>query len=1001
MNIIDIAVKRPVTSIMFFLVAIIIGVISILGLQVQLMPSFNIDFLSIQVAVKDQTPSTVEEEVTSIIFEGAKAVKGVDSVTSSTSANSAFISINLSKNANKKDVIDGLNKMISEQAPRLPSWAERPVVQDFDMNDMPFYYLVISGADVLTNKYALESDIKPALEKIPGITKVTLNGMQEYKVDIKLDPFKVGRYGANMSDVYQAIKAHQSETNLGLLKTSEGSLTLKSKKEIKSIDQIEGLVLSLGSSKVMLNEIADITISKTSDRSQSFYNGQASINMAITKAKTANTSSVGKAVDETLAGLKVKYPTYDFITTSNDADQINKSVDSVVKAGLIGGFFAILVLYLFMRNIMSTIIIAVSIPVSLLISMIFIKLSGTSINVISLGGLSLGVGMLVDNSIVVIENIFRHTSEGKKVKLASVIGVKEVVMAIFASTLTTIAIFLPTLFAKGLAASLFKDLAVTVIATLATSLFVAVTLVPMMASRLLKADKLKTKPLFFIDKYKTVLKWCLHHRKTVVISVIVLFIGALALIPIIGIEMMPQNEERNFTISASVIEGEDIQIQPIVMSINQALDSQADAIKAISYDINFERGSAYYNVAFEDHVKDTKAVVNSLRDLLRGQFVGISLEVGRGDYFGGDYKASMPIRLQGKDFIKLMALKSDLEKELVKLPNIKGLASKTESKNKEIQVDFDQDKLVFLGLTEAEIARQISLVSRDQMHLMSLELAGDSIDVSLKQDKDPIKSLETFTLILPTGGYVLLSELASFREIDLPESIRREGKFYTTSIQLEPLDYMMANSESQTFLAGYGFETGYGLVEDKAASDTRETMINMAIIFGMAILLVFVVLASQFESFKIPLIIMGTVPLALIGVVLGHMIFMTKIGTLSLMGIIMLAGMIVNGAIVLVDYIRQLRASGLSLEVAIVEGSMTRVRPILMTALTTILAMLPMALNIGESTKMMAPMAVAVVGGMVFGTVLTLIVIPVIYMASERKKALKQVATTNTSQEVV
>lgn len=991
MNLVEIAVKRPVTSVMFFILAIMIGVISIFGLQVQLMPTFEFDMLMVSVPVDHESTSDVEKEVASLFYDGLTEIKGIESVSSTSSTSSVYFNIQLTKNANKKDVKDNINKLISSTSGSLPEWAKQPQIVEFDINDFPFYYLVISGSDVLTNKYAIEKEIKPSLEKIDGITKVKVTGLQENFVEITLDKYKLGQYGLTFESVQQSIMSYQETSSLGYVKTENGSISLVSKQKIESIEALENLVIEVKNSRVVLNELADIKVINKSELSKSFFNGEPTINVSLSKTKAGNTSTIAAAVDSTVEQLKAQYPDYEFVVTRNDATMINESVSSVTKAAIIGGVFAVIVLLFFMKNITSTVIIAISIPVSIVISMIFLRLTGTTINVISLGGLSLGVGMLVDNSIVVIENIFRHVAHGKKIRLASIIGVKEVSMAIFASTLTTIVIFVPTLFAKGTVAMLAKDLAITVIATLGTSLFVAVTLVPMIASKWLKPNKVSAKELFFLPKYKSVLKWCLGHRKTVVALLVVILVGSFALVPIIGIELMPQEEQSTFSINASVATGEDKSILgPVHDDINKALESRKDQLGDISYEYYLDSGSLYYTIGFAENVENSDAIISELRQELVDKTPGVTVEVGDSARYGSYYGASVYVPLEGKSFIELQELKSKLEKELVALDSIKGLGAGSGSSNQQTRVVFNKDKMAYYNISENDVRSMLmSYGTKDQL-ITSLSVKGETIDVHMKQEKAEVRDIESMIIKNADGSHVMFSEIASFDTIELPDSIRREEGTYRTSLYLEPYDYMTGSKDVNAFIANYPFETGYGRVADKEAADTKETMINMAVMFGMAILLVYVVLASQFESFKIPFIIMGTVPMAMIGVIFGHLVFATKIGTLSLMGVVMLSGMIVNSAIVLIDYVSQLRKQGTPIYEAIIEGASTRVRPILMTALTTILAMLPMALNIGESTRMMAPMAVAVVGGMVFGTVLTLFIIPVIYMSWERKGDLKK-----------
>lgn len=998
MNLINIILKKPVTSAMFFIAAIIFGVVSMLGMETQLFPNMNVPATSVVASLPDGTPSEVENQVTRPLRESLMGINGVKQINSTSNAGQSYINIIFNDNVNVSKMIPEISKRINGVAGRLPSKASTPMVQEFSADNQPIFRFNISGNGVLSDKYFMENEVRPALERINGITSVKIDGLNKKKITMNLNEDALVRYGVTMDQISSAISSNNKDTYLGSLKVGDKTIAMKSAGKIENLKALKQIIVNTSKGAVMLGDLGVVNIVNDQSASISYVDGKPCINVSIKKAPSANTVTITDKVKQALAKLEAKKPNYQINILNNQGEEINSSVKSVVDAALLGAFFAVVVLLIFMRSIRTTLVIAVSIPVSILMSFIFIKATGTSFNMVSLAGLSLGVGMLVDNAIVVIENIFRYLQDGENPMEAARKGVSQVAGAILGSTLTTIAVFFPTMFATGFTATLFKDLSITIIASLGSSLIVAISLVPMLSSRFLRTKDIKfgvkkdgeSKMSKWMERYTATIKWSLAHRKTVLAMVLAALIASGGLVMVIGVELMADSPPTNFTISVSIPKGEGRQrLEPVTKTIYGQIKDRED-IEKVALDLYKENGTAYFTVNFAKGNTNTKLTINEISNAVQNKYAGVNVTVDANYSSYGNISKGISVQIKGTDSDSLLDVKAKLAKELSKVDGIKEIKDKNSSGDKEYVLRIDKGRLRSFGLTEMDIVKKLN--QRTTQSLLATEMYnnGQKMEVVLSRNQQELDDVKELMITNASGGTYLIKDFATIEERSIPNGISTTDGNYSASLKVvTDLSMTEITPKIQSVINSFTMPSGFRAIIGGETEQLASTFSNLAIILGLAVMLVYMVLASQFESFKQPFIILGTVPLSIIGVVIGHLIFRTKIGALSLMGMIMLAGMIVNGAIVLLDYVGQLRKEGYGVEEALIKASTVRLRPIMMTALTTILAMLPIALGMGQGSNNMAPMAVAVVGGLAFGTVLTLVVVPVIYLMMYKEKKSK------------
>ena len=1006
MNIAKIAVKRPVTTIMMMLVVLLLGVVSLTGLRLELMPNINPPVVAIMTTYPGAGPEEVAETVTKPIEEAVGTSAGLEMLQSQSSSNSSLVIAQYTWGTNISEVREDLSTLLGMV--QLPSNAMDPMIIKFDPTMLPVIQIAISNGDDLTHLQSLVEDmIVPQLQSIPGVASVNTVGGIEEEIVVTLNEEKLSQYSLSQQQIVQLIKGNNLTMPGGVIEEAHEKLNFRVLAKVETIEQLAALPVSVsmgdfGPDVVTLEEVADVSLAQKDVTSISKTNGQESILLTIQKEASGDTVRISSQVQDRLTDIQESYPELSVFVAMDQGEIIEMSVSNVLKALMYGGIFAILVILLFLRSIKATIIVGIAIPFSIVSTFVMMYFAGISLNILSLGGLALGVGMLVDNAIVVLENIYSHLAKNKSRKEAAIRGAAEVAGAVTASTLTTLAVFLPIVFVGGLVGDMFKELSFTVAFSLIASLAVSLTVVPAFSGFLLNPEKVKQKKEFRL--YKNIINWVLSHRLITLIITVVVFVGSLALLPQIGTEFIPTQDEGTFTINVKLDEGTTIdRTLEVIEGIEQELLSNEDVhlfTSSVGGGGMFTTGSENEGnitvnlVRREDRTKETTEIMADVEKSTSnwGDIAELTFaETNSMEAMTGSAN-QIDVQILGNDRSQIEMYTEQLANRLLEKDEITSVSTSIEEAVPEYQYNVDKDAAFKHGLTAAQVGMFIneSLQGNIAATIFDTDIRVRKADVS-----NSIEAVENLMIVSPIGHPVALK--------DIGEVVRGEGPITIVRENQQELVQLTAAYEGQDMgTVSRIVQTTINELIDELEIDTNKYTIKTAggaemmdeafrsltIAILLAIAFVYMVMASQFESLRQPFIIMFTLPLAIIGVILGLFVSGSAFGITAFLGVIILVGIVLNNAIVYVDYTNQLRSKGLSTQEALVEAGLTRLRPIVMTALTTILGLLPLALGTGEGTEMQAPMAIAVIGGLLTSTLLTLIVIPVIYslISSKDKK---------------
>ncbi|KYO68047.1 efflux RND transporter permease subunit [Thermovenabulum gondwanense] len=1010
------SIKRPVTMLMIILVILVLGFVSLTRLGIDLLPNFSFPIAVVVTEYSDAGPQEVENMVTKPLEQIIATVKNVKSISSISNEGYSTVIVQFNWGTNMDFATLDLREKIDMVKAYLPSGVKSPQIFKFDPSMLPVMEVAVYGMDDISQlkKYA-EDEIKPKLLRAEGVASVDIVGGTEREIHIKVDPSKLIFYGITMDNIARALQMENLNLSGGSIAYGDRDYLVRVLSEFKSVSQIENLPITLPSGiTIPLKDIARVEDTHKDIATISKYNGKPSITLVIQKQSDYNTVKVADKVQKELDNIKKSAgENLYFVPIFDQAEFIKKAINRVVGNAYSGALLAVLIIYLFLGNLRTTLIIGLSIPISIISTFILVYFNHLTLNMMSLGGLALGVGMLVDNSIVVLENIFRHRERGEDSIASAINGTNEVTNAIVASTLTTIAVFLPIVFIQGITAQLFKELALTVTFSLLASLAVAITLVPLLSSRLMIADKGKKITIIerfsvFYEKvekrYRKLLAWALNNRKKVVATATVLFIVSLALIPLVGTEFLPQSDAGMINVSIEMPYG--TRLEKVEETVNLVVDriKNIKEIEGILTNVGVSGSGSGMGfsttskneaqvsiklVPLSERKRKSAQVADEIRSICRtipGAKITVR-SVSTFDFSGGNLLKPISIVIKGDDLNKLKEISDRVVTAVRSVEGTREVESSLDKGRPEIQIKVDKLKVAFYGLNSAQIAKIIES-NLSGFTATKYKYQGEEINVVVKADEDVVSSIDKLeNLIIPTpsGGLVTLSQIAEIKKENGPVAINREDQVraVTVSGAISGRPVGVVNREIEEKLKTIPLPPGYEIKMGGEQEQLVEAFADLSFALILAVLLVYMVMAAQFESLFQPFIIMFSVPLAVIGVVLSLVLTGRNLNVPAFIGVIMLGGIVVNNAIVLIDFINQLRARGYSRTEAILEAGPMRLRPILMTTLTTILGLFPLALGLGEAGELRAPMATVVIGGLTVSTMLTLVVIPVVYTIFE------------------
>ncbi|MFW5648175.1 MAG: efflux RND transporter permease subunit [Candidatus Alkaliphilus sp. MAG34] len=1017
MNLSSIAVKRPVTITMIVLVVVLLGAISLNRLPIDLFPEIQLPIAVVFTSYTEAGPQEVENLVTKRI-EGAIATVGnIDTVNSITSQGNSIIIAQFNVGTDMDFASLEMREKIDLVKGFLPDDASEPMVLKIDPNIMPILQISMSTGGDLAELQSLAEDIfSQRFERIEGIASVSVGGSFVREIEIVLDQDSLSSYGLSINQLAQIIGANNMNLSGGTVDKGAQKLSVRVVGEFGTIDEIRDMPITLTTGEVIkLGDVAAVKMTAKDISTVSRTNGRDSINISIQKQSGKNTVQAANLVNKEIEDLKKDYPNINIDVVLDSSTMIKDSINNVAKNAVMGSLFAVVILYIFLKNIRTTLIIGVSIPISLIASFTLLYVNGITLNMMTLGGLALAVGMLVDSAIVVLENIYRFRTEGYSGHEAAVKGASEVGMAITASTLTTIAVFIPIVFVEGLIGTIFKDFALTVTLSLGASLLVSLTLIPVLSSKILTTDngagitkqkKRKLESVYNIfdnifakieNVYKRLLVTGLKRRKTTIIVSVVIFVVSIASLFGVATEFIPTMDEGTMSIDISMPLGTKIEKMDKLARIIEEKLAVIDEIEVMFTNLGtgdidiLTGGSSGGNsgtisvrlVKLKHRKKSTAEIAEEIRTLVRdipGAEISVR-ETSSMEMMG--FTIPISVSIKGDELEVLEKISEDFKQIISSVEGTREVETSLSEAVPEIEVLINKEIAATYGLTTAQIASAVRGVATG-VTVTKYKDEGKEIDVVIKASGDFTENLSNFEqldITTPTGINIPLQQVADLSVVRGPVRINREQqeRVVTVTGQITDRDLGSVTADVAKKLQGYEMPGGYSYNIGGEREEMVEAFEQLFLALALAVVLIYMVMAAQFESLVYPFIIMFTVPLAFSGGALALFITRKALGVTALIGVIILAGIVVNNGIVLVDYINVLRKEGKERFEAVTTAGPIRLRPILMTTLTTILGLVPLALGIGEGSELQAPMAIVVIGGLTLSTILTLVFVPVLY----------------------
>lgn len=1005
MDITKISIKRPVAIMMVMFIIIILGAVSITKMEMELTPETEMSMVMIMTTYEDAGPEKVENLVTEKIESAVANVENVESISSTSSEGNSMVSIEFNYGTNLDTAITDLRDKLSMVEATLPDGCDSPNIMKMDMNSMPIATIVVSGDDMTSDelKSFAEDDIEPRLERQEGVASVDIMGGTEQEILIEIDPERLEGLWLTMTSIGQTLSAENSNQSGGSISYGEKSMTISTKLQMESIEDVKNTPIQIADGTVMrLGDIATVTETQKEITSISRYNGESCVTLSVTQSSDGNTvTAVNNILDEVV---------------SESGSTIEDSVMNVVSNIFTGAILSVLVMFVFLKNIGLTGVIAVSMPISIIGTFVFLYFSGTTLNMISLGGMSVGVGMLVDNSVVMLENIYRYrTTLGYgKVKGTYRAG-REVRSSLIASTLTTIVVFIPFVFVSGMMMQMMTDLALAIVFSLAMSLISAMTVVPMLAGNYVNNVHRNKAPkkLDFINKmlnmfdigmkklselYGRFLRWAVWHKKRTLSCVLLVFLASLCMLPSVGMELMPSSDEGTFSVTVKAPKGSNLDtVDALSLQVEEILE-QIPEMVSMSVTMSGSSGSIMGSseessiscvlVDKNERDRSTDEIVEEVRNSVKNIAVA-EISVSSSSSMGSMMGGGVSVEIYGDDMDKLQEISDQIASQMEQVEGVRQVSSSLEDQDTEVALKIDKERARQYGLTGSDIASQVrNTVSG--FTATTLKADGTEMDIRIVFPDDSMSTLSDIndlSIMTGDGKVIPLSSVAEIAMENVPSSISRDdqSRYVTISCDVYGRDSGSVGNDIQAIIDQMTVPDGYSVKLGGTNEMMNDTFSSLGLVIVLAIALVYMVMAAQFESFVNPFIIMFTIPLAFTGAIFLLFITGEPLSMMALIGCLVLVGIVVNNGIVLIDYIDILRnRDGYSLVDAILTACPTRLRPILMTALTTILGQFPMIFSNGTNSETLKGMGLVIAGGLAASTFLTLVVVPLLYMILDR-----------------
>jgi HAE1 family hydrophobic/amphiphilic exporter-1 len=1035
------AIQRPVTMFMVSATVCLLGSISVTRLPVDLMPDVTYPSLTVRVGYSGVGPLEIEELIIRPLEQSLAAVPGLEQINSTASEGNGNVRLNFAWGTDLNEAADEVRTRVDRVRGRLPEDADPPTIFKFDSNASPIVGVGVEGDfDRVTLREMAEVDLVPRLERVEGVASVTVDGGLRRQIRIELSKEKITALDLPVDRIVQTIRTENQNVPLGEVTEGDTTFLLRSQSQFDSIDQIKDLIVfTRAGVPIYLRDVADVRDTTEDLRSFTRINGKPGVRMRVTKQSGKNTVAIAEQVREEVARINRDVQGIHLTVLEDQSKFIEQAIAGVREAGFLGAILVVVVIFAFLRNLRSTFIICTSIPISVIGTFALLDFSGFTLNTMTFGGLALGVGMIVDAAIVVLENTFRHMEEyGKSRMQAAIDGSEEVWSAILASTLTHVAVFVPLLFLSGVSSIIFTQLAIVVMFSLTMSLFVAVTVVPVLCSRLLVLPTpidqrrgitgamytLSERALDGLDNfYRRVLHICLQHRPTVLAGAAAMTVASIFVLPTIPAELMPQSDEGEVSVNARMAVGSRIErSEAVVLQLEDLIKANVpEAVTVVSSaggGGGFGGGGGNASVTIKLTPKDQRTrsseqIAANLTKVLVGlPGVTITARASGGNQslnrVLGDLNSSsrLAVEIRGFSMADSNALSQDVLSLLQRTDGIVSPQIGRQEGRPELAIRVDRPKAALLGLSVTNVANAIRTNMAGTQAAVFRERGKEfPIIVRLRpEDRERTESVSDVLISTPTGQVLPAKNLLVVDSQRGPTQIERKNQERIARVNAEleagvPIGEAVKNVRAklpelnipQDFTVGFGAE-----IEAQTTAFKQ-----LQVLLLLAVLLVYAVMASQYESLRDPFIVMFSVPVSLIGIVAALKLTSTSFSLQAYIGVIMLAGIVVSNAILLVDYTNVLRRrDGKPLREAVEEAGRTRLRPIIMTTLTTILGLVPMALGVGEGGELQAPLARVVIGGLTASTLVTLVLVPTVYtLFEEGFKGLRRGAAHSTPEQ--
>ena len=1017
MNLPNFSVNRPVTILMLFIGLILIGLISYQNLGLDLLPDLSFPMSAIIVSYSGVAPQEIENMVTIPLEEAVGTIQGVKKISSYSREGSSLVLMEFNWGTDMDVSALNIREKIDQIKGFLPEDAGDPMVIKFDPSLMPILVLGIDSEERDLQKlqeYA-EDIIKPRLERMEEVASVSINGGLDREILVSIDSDKLRSNQLSFSQVTAALAGENVNLPAGTLREGTINFLIRTLGRFESTQDIEEILISnIRGKKIYLGDIAKVEDTFKERNSITYVNGRPGIMVSLQKESGKNTVTVAKRVFKELEIIQKLLPAdISIIPVFDSSDFIKKTISQVGWVALYGAIIAVFVLFFFLGNLSSTLIISFAIPISLIFTFTLLYFSNLTLNMMTLGGLALGIGMMVDNSIVVLENIFRYRELGTDIRESACLGASEVGTAISASTFTTIAVFLPIVYVQGIASELFRPMGYTITFSLLTSLLVALTLVPMLSSKLLHFKAKDNNPSaskenlvqnsmsqggrifnFVREEYSRLLSWSLRHRGIVFILAVIIFVGSIMLVPFVGTEFIPSSDQGQFNINITLPTGTNLETTSEVVSEVEKIVLGIPEIKSIlttagegSGGMGFSTeggnsGTIMINLVEQNKRDRSMAqVINELRQKI-GTYPDAQIKFSE-QGFTFSSGSDLEVKISGDSLDELENIANRILISISEVEGVHDLESSVEDVRPELHVNIDREKANLYGLNTAQIASTVHDALLGRVASIYQE-KGEQINIRIRleeEDRNSIEEVENLLISSSVGLQIPLKEIAEVTVGSGPKGIDRENQQRIVSVSGNISDRFLGKviQDAQKKLEKLVLPEDYRYEFIGENKEMQESFLQLALALVLSIILVYMIIAAQFESLLMPLAVMFSVPFSLIGVILALLLADKSLNVLSYIGIIMLVGIVVNNSIVLIDYINQLRQKGMERKEAIISGGKTRLRPILMTMFTTVLALVPMALGSGEGAELRAPMAITIIGGLTSSTFLSLIIVPIFY----------------------